>query len=134
MPTTTETQKEETSGPTPGLWEQGTYGAHSFEIQGGGRSLAVVNGIAERVNADTRERNAAAKARGEPQRQLRHDGRGEALANARLMAAAPELLAACVAGLASVTTSPLSATREAAEKRSAAIEQVRAAIAKAGAR
>lgn len=50
---------------------------------------------------------------------------------AQMWNASPHLFAACKAVLAAVTTSPLSATREAAEARSAAIALARAALEKA---
>lgn len=84
---------------TPGPWAQVTYGASSYEIQGAGRNIAVVSGVAERSYAHAAERNAVAKQRGQ---QLPHPGlqppdRGESLANAQLIAAAPALLAALAA-------------------------------------
>ena len=64
---------------TPGPWQQGRYGPESFEVQGEHRTLAIVRPVFS--DAVT-------------------------LANARLIAAAPELLAACERALAFVESMP----------------------------
>lgn len=76
------------------------YGRIGFEIQGLGRSLAVVNYVSQkRLDYLDDTRSAKAK-RGEPahaaEREARtlEDSKLDALALARLMAAAPDLLAA----------------------------------------
>lgn len=61
-----------TTKHTPGPWEVGRYGVNDFEIQGNHRKLAVVYDY-ERIPA------------------------GEAIATARLIAAAPDLLEALLA-------------------------------------
>jgi len=80
--------------PTPGPWTVARWGKVSFEIQGGGHSLAIVNRVQETRN-DFLEKESAAKARrGERLVDRPNLEDQTALRNARLMAAAPDLLKA----------------------------------------
>jgi hypothetical protein len=97
----------EAVAPTPGPYTLGRYGRIGWEIQGGGRSLAVVNRVAEKyqhfVETDAGYRNRVdTGAPGQRQRELAEleATAAEAFATACLLAAAPDLLNACQEALA----------------------------------
>jgi hypothetical protein len=92
---------------TPGPWvEAGRYGLIGVEVHAGSRSLAVVNRVqANRLDGLNKIRSKAAQ-RGEQAHDAEKEAQeleqslSRAIADARLIAAAPDLLACCVAMLA----------------------------------
>lgn len=108
---------------TPGPWSLSRWGLTGYEIQGGGRQIAVVN------KAGETERERLAKRRREPGDDwppVTLVTQEEAAADARLMVAAPDLLAACEEAAAFLENMLRGRSQD-----SALYRRMRAAIAKA---
>jgi hypothetical protein len=86
------------SAHTKGPWTQSPYGNIGFEIQGGGHSIAIVGRVQIKRLEHLKDVRSKAAKRGEPAHQAEEEARklerSDLLADARLMAAAPELLRA----------------------------------------
>lgn len=78
--------------PTSGPWDVSRWGKCGFEIQGGGKSLAIVNKVQETRNTFLEADGCARQRRNESNIEEPNYSDVEALANARVMAAAPDLL------------------------------------------